>query len=61
MMTRVHKLEIKILSNDPDVIEYYNNLAKMDKIPSNSGIDLIYPKDYFVNTDGVEFVGLGIA
>ncbi len=36
-------LEIKVLSTDKDVIEYYKGLEKLES--TNSGIDIIFPED----------------
>lgn len=53
----MHILQIQILSEDPEVIEYYHNLAKQETL--DSGRDIIFPETISI-TEKTQLVKLGI-
>lgn len=44
----MHILQIKVVSNNPEVVEWYKRKASESN--ENSGFDLIFPRDIYINT-----------
>lgn len=49
MESRLDTLLIQVLSADPDVISFYETQAKKSETTTDSGVDLMFPRDYFLS------------
>lgn len=55
-----NRLDIKLLRDDPKLVEYYANINK-EGHAGDSGINIIFPEDLEISPRKVTFVKLGVA